>query len=67
MKNIQSIEFYAGSKEKMFPGFEKDFSYIASRAELDKYIGCYVPCGIHRIVYYGTYVLFLLSKIKVLK
>ena len=43
MKNIHSIEFYTGSKEELLPGFEKDFPYIASRAELDKYIGCYVP------------------------
>ena len=35
MKNIHSIEFYTGSKEELLPGFEKDFPYIASRAELD--------------------------------
>lgn len=39
MKNIHSIEFYTGSKEELLPGFEKDFPYVASRAELDKYIG----------------------------
>jgi len=39
MKNIHSIEFYTGSKEELLPDFEKDFPYIASRAELDKYIG----------------------------
>ena len=39
MKNIHSIEFYTGSKEELLPGFEKDFPYIASRAELDKYRG----------------------------
>ena len=38
MKNIHSIEFYTGSKEELLPDFEKDFPYIASRAELDKYI-----------------------------
>lgn len=43
MKNIHNIEFYTESKEELLPGFEKDFPYIASRAELDKYIGCYVP------------------------
>ena len=43
MKNIHSIEFYTGSKEELLPGFEKDFPYIASRTELDKYIGGYVP------------------------
>ena len=41
MKNIHSIEFYTGSKEELLPGFEKDFPYIASRAELDKYIKFY--------------------------
>lgn len=50
MKNIQSIEFYTGSKEELLPGFEKDFPYIASRAELDKYIGGYVPWHWHRTV-----------------
>ena len=50
MKNIHSIEFCTGSKEELLPGFEKDFPYIASRAELDKYIGCYVPWHWHRTV-----------------
>ena len=50
MKNIHSIEFYTGSKEELLPGFEKDFPYIVSRAELDKYIGCYVPWHWHRTV-----------------
>ncbi len=43
MKNIHRIEFYTGSKEELLPDFENDFPYIASRAELDKYIGRYVP------------------------
>lgn len=47
MKNIHSIEFYTESKEELLPGFEKDFPYIASRAELDKYMGCYVPWHWH--------------------
>lgn len=50
MKNIHSIEFYTGSKEELLPGFEKDFPYIASRAELDKYIGHYVPWHWHKAV-----------------
>ena len=50
MKNIHSIEFYTESKEELLPGFEKDFPYIASRAELDKYMGCYVPWHWHRTV-----------------
>ena len=50
MKNIQSIEFYAGSKEELLPDFENDFPYIASRAELDKYIEHYVPWHWHKAV-----------------
>ena len=50
MKNTHSIEFYAGSKEELLPDFEKDFPYIASRAELDKYIGRYVPWHWHKAV-----------------
>ena len=50
MKNIHSIEFYTGSKEELLPDFEKDFPYIASRAELDKYIGGYVQWHWHRTV-----------------
>ncbi len=50
MKNIHSIEFYTGSKEELLPGFEKDFPYIASRAELDKYIERYVPWHWHKTV-----------------
>ena len=50
MKNVHNIEFYNGTKEELLPGFEKDFPYIASRAELDKYIECYVPWHWHRTV-----------------
>lgn len=50
MKNIHNIKFYNGTKEELLPGFEKDFPYIASRAELDKYIECYVPWHWHRTV-----------------
>ncbi len=50
MKNIHSIEFYTGSKEELLPDYEKDFPYIASRAELDKYIGRYVPWHWHKTV-----------------
>ena len=50
MKNIHNIEFYNGTKEELLPGFKKDFPYIASRAELDKYIECYVPWHWHRTV-----------------
>ena len=50
MKNIHSIEFCTGSKEELLPDYEKDFPYIASRAELDKYIGRYVPWHWHKTV-----------------
>ncbi len=50
MKNIHSIEFYTGSKEELLPDFECDFPYIASRAELDKYTGRYVPWHWHKTV-----------------
>lgn len=50
MKNIQSIEFYTGSKEELLPDFENDFPYIASRVDLDKYIGHYVPWHWHKTV-----------------
>ena len=50
MKNVHNIEFYNGTKEELLPGFEKDFPYIASRAELDKYIERYVPWHWHRTV-----------------
>jgi len=48
MKSIQSIEFHAGSREEMLPGFAKDFPYIVTRAELDKYAGRFVPWHWHR-------------------
>lgn len=50
MKSVQKIEFYTGSKEEMLPGFSDDFPYIASRAELDKYPGRFVPWHWHRAV-----------------
>ncbi|MDE5932900.1 MAG: AraC family transcriptional regulator [Lachnospiraceae bacterium] len=50
MKNIQHIEFYKGSKEELLPDFAADFPYIFSRAELDKYIGRFVPWHWHRPV-----------------
>lgn len=43
MNNIHHIEFHTGSKEELFPDFSVDFPYIASRAELDKYAGRFVP------------------------
>lgn len=50
MREIQGIEFHIGSKEELLPGFSNDFPYIASRAELDQYIRCFVPWHWHRAV-----------------
>lgn len=50
MKNRQGIEFYASSKEELLPDFTPDFPYIASRAELDKYAGRFVPWHWHKAV-----------------
>ena len=50
MNNIHHIEFHTGSKEELFPDFSVDFPYIASRAELDKYAGRFVPWHWHKAV-----------------
>lgn len=47
MKSIQKIELISGSNEELLPGFSPDFPYIASRAELDKYIDPSVPWHWH--------------------
>lgn len=48
MKNIQKLEFYAGSKEELLPDFESEFLYIASNAELDQYADCSAPWHWHK-------------------
>lgn len=50
MKNVEKLEFHAGSKEELLPGFEAEFPYIASRAELDKYAGRSAPWHWHRAI-----------------
>lgn len=50
MKNIQNIKFHTGSKEELLPGFADDFPYIASRADIDKHIGHFVPWHWHKAV-----------------
>ena len=50
MKIVQSVEFHIGTKEESLPGFTTDFPYIASRAELDKYIGHIAPWHWHKAV-----------------
>ena len=50
MKNIYKLEFHSGSKEELLPDFESEFPYIASNAELDKYIGRSAPWHWHRAI-----------------
>lgn len=50
MRNIQRIELVAGSKEELLPDFSSDFPYIATRAELDKYMEPAVPWHWHKTV-----------------
>lgn len=50
LKDITSIELYAGSKEERLPDFCPDFPYIASRADLDQYRGYFCPWHWHRPV-----------------
>ena len=50
MKNIQSIELNDSSKEELLPGFSADFPYIATCAELDRYLEPLVPWHWHPAV-----------------
>lgn len=50
MINIQGIELIEGSNEELLPGFSPDFPYIATCAELDKYIDPTVPWHWHSTV-----------------
>lgn len=50
MKNIQSIQLIEESKEEILPGFTPDFPYIATCAELDKYLEPFTPWHWHRTV-----------------
>ena len=50
MQNIRSIKLDEGSKEELLPGFEAEFPYIATCAELDKYLEPIVPWHWHRTV-----------------
>lgn len=50
MKNIQSIQLIEESKEEILPGFTPDFPYIATCAELDKYLESFTPWHWHRTV-----------------
>lgn len=50
MKNVQSIALKGDSNEELLPDFSADFPYIASCAELDKYIEPVVPWHWHGAV-----------------
>lgn len=50
MKTVQGVAFHMGSREEAFADFAADFPYIASRAELDKYMGRTAPWHWHRAV-----------------
>ena len=48
MKKVNCIEFRNGSRQELLPNIEPDFPYIASYAEIDKYIGRFVPWHWHK-------------------
>ena len=50
MKRIRGIEFHAGSREELLPGFAPDFPYIASWVEIDRYPKRFVPWHWHSAV-----------------
>ncbi|MBT9776228.1 helix-turn-helix domain-containing protein [Clostridium sp. MCC353] len=50
MKLIRSIKLNSGSKEELLPNIAPDFPYIASRVELDQYMGKFVPWHWHNAV-----------------
>lgn len=50
MKNIQKMELNKLTKEELLPEFCADFPYIATCAELDKYMESMAPWHWHRTV-----------------
>ena len=50
MQNIRSIQIHQESNEELLPGFSLDFPYIATCAELDKYIEASTPWHWHKTV-----------------
>lgn len=50
MKTVWSLEFKDGSQEERLPGFSPEFPYLATRAELDRYLEPAVPWHWHRAV-----------------
>lgn len=47
MRDISTIEFHRGSKEELLPDFESDFPYIASRVDMNRYMGNVCPWHWH--------------------
>lgn len=50
MKSIQGIQLIEGSNEELLPGFHQDFPYIATCAELYKYLNPEIPWHWHSTV-----------------
>lgn len=50
MKVIRGIEVKPGSQEEVLPDISEDFPYLASRVELDRYIGGSAPWHWHKEV-----------------
>lgn len=48
MKVIRGIEVKPGSQEEVLPDISEDFPYLASRVELDRYIGGSAPWHWHK-------------------
>ena len=50
MQNVRGIQIHEESNEELLPGFSQDFPYIATCAELDKYLEPATPWHWHRTV-----------------
>lgn len=50
MKTIHAIQIMEHNKEEILPEFSSEFPYIATRAELDKYIDPFTPWHWHKAV-----------------
>ena len=50
MKLLKAIDIQSENKEEILPGFSADFPYIASRAELDRYLTLGAPWHWHRTI-----------------
>lgn len=50
MQHLKGIEINSNNKEELLPGYSLDFPYIATCAELDKYLEPIIPWHWHRTV-----------------